>query len=67
MTLEDSDLSKLLTRLGDRANVRIQNPVQFTQLHTELQPDVMLLHPREDFYAAGHTRGPESARSGWWI
>jgi Uma2 family endonuclease len=43
-----------MSRLGDRANVRIQNPVQFPQLDSELQPDVMLLRRREDFYAAGH-------------
>jgi Uma2 family endonuclease len=52
-------LNRLWTsRLGDRAIVRVQNPVQFPREDTELQPDVMLLHPREDFYA---TRHPEAA------
>jgi Uma2 family endonuclease len=48
-----------MSRLGDRANVRIQNPVQFPQLDSELQPDVMLLRPREDFYAAGHPQAAD--------
>jgi Uma2 family endonuclease len=48
-----------MSRLGDRANVRIQNPVQFPLLDSELQPDVMLLSPREDFYAAGHPQAAD--------
>jgi Uma2 family endonuclease len=48
-------LNRLWTsRLGERAIVRIQNPVQFRQEDTELQPDVMLLRPREDFYSTAH-------------
>jgi Uma2 family endonuclease len=47
------------SRLGDRANVSIQNPVQFPPLDSELQPDVMLLRPREDFYAAGHPQAAD--------
>jgi Uma2 family endonuclease len=41
-------------RLGDRAIVRVQNPVQFTALVSEPQPDVTLLVPKADFYASGH-------------
>jgi Uma2 family endonuclease len=52
-------LNRLWTsRLGDRAIVRVQNPVQFPREDTELQPDLMLLRPREDFYT---TRHPEAA------
>jgi Uma2 family endonuclease len=48
-------LNRLWTsRLGDRAIVRVQNPVQFPKEDTELQPDVMLLHPRDDFYTTSH-------------
>lgn len=39
--------------LGDRVVVRVQNPVRLSDL-TEPQPDVTLLHPRDDFYAEGH-------------
>src|SRR5262245_17428823 len=48
-----------MSRLGDRAHVRIQNPVTFPRLDTELQPDVMLLRPREDFYGTGHPEAPD--------
>ncbi len=48
----------LMSRLGDRAIVSVQNPVQFPREDTELQPDVMLLRPRDDFYT---TRHPEAA------
>ena len=41
-------------RLGDRAIVRVQNPIQFTALVSEPQPDVTLLVPKTDFYASGH-------------
>jgi Uma2 family endonuclease len=41
-------------RLGDRAGVRVQGPVAFTDLVSEVQPDVTLLVPRPDFYASGH-------------
>jgi Uma2 family endonuclease len=42
------------SRLGRRAIVRVQNPVQFPEADSELQPDILLLHPRDDFYAGGH-------------
>ncbi len=44
-------------RLGERVIVRVQNPVVFTDLLSEPQPDVTLLVPRPDFYTGGH---PES-------
>jgi Uma2 family endonuclease len=48
-------LNRLWTsRLGERALVRIQSPVRFARLRSELQPDVMLLRPRDDFYTAFH-------------
>jgi hypothetical protein len=42
------------SRLGDRVIVSVQNSVQFPKQASELQPDLMLLKPREDFYTAGH-------------
>jgi Uma2 family endonuclease len=48
-------LNRLWTsRLGERAIVRVQNPVQFRREDSELQPDVMLLRPRDDFYTMRH-------------
>ena len=47
------------SRLRDRAIVRVQNPVQFPEADSELQPDILLLRPRDDFYAAGHPRGAD--------
>jgi Uma2 family endonuclease len=47
-------LAKAIERaVGDRAIVAIQNPVVFGQ-HSELQPDLALLKPREDFYSRSH-------------
>ena len=43
----------LVTRVGDRAIVRVQGPVRLASI-TEPQPDVQLLSPRDDFYAAAH-------------
>ena len=43
-----------IRRLGERSIVRVQNPVVFTDLVSEPQPDVTLLVPRVDFYASGH-------------
>ncbi|GIX47759.1 MAG: hypothetical protein KatS3mg131_1970 [Candidatus Tectimicrobiota bacterium] len=51
-------LNRLLSRLvGERAIVSVQNPVRLGE-HSEPQPDLALLKPREDFYAAAHP-GPE--------
>lgn len=42
-----------ILRLGGRAIVRVQNPVRLGE-HSEPQPDIALLRPRDDFYAAAH-------------
>ncbi|HEY7521457.1 MAG TPA: Uma2 family endonuclease [Methylomirabilota bacterium] len=48
-------LTRLWTsRLGDRAIVRVQNPVVLPEDASEVQPDVMLLAPRADFYTTSH-------------
>jgi Uma2 family endonuclease len=39
--------------VGRRAIVRVQNPV-FLDDRSEPEPDLSLLRPRDDFYAAGH-------------
>lgn len=41
------------TRLGSRAVVWVQNPLLLTRHQSEPEPDIMLLAPRADFYAAG--------------
>ncbi|PSB34871.1 Uma2 family endonuclease [Chlorogloea sp. CCALA 695] len=47
-------LNRLFSQvLGDRAIVAVQDPVELSNL-SEPQPDVALLKPRDDFYAAGH-------------
>lgn len=49
-------LMVLLTRqLGDRAILSVQNPIQLND-YSEPQPDLSLLQPRADFYAAAHPR-----------
>lgn len=51
-------LNRLLSqRVGDQAIVRVQSPVRLDD-HTEPQPDMALLCPREDFYANAHP-GPD--------
>ncbi|MEO1430531.1 MAG: Uma2 family endonuclease [Cyanobacteria bacterium J06633_8] len=40
-------------KLGDRAIISVQNPVGLDD-SSEPQPDVVLLKPREDFYASAH-------------
>ena len=53
-------LTRLWTsRLGDRAIVRVQNPVVLPDEASEMQPDVMLLAPRADFYTASHPTPPD--------
>jgi Uma2 family endonuclease len=45
----------LILRLQDRAVISIQNPVRLDR-YSEPQPDVLVLKPRDDFYAStGHT------------
>lgn len=47
-------LNKLLSqRLGDRALVSVQDPVQLDN-YSEPEPDLALLAPRADFYESGH-------------
>ena len=41
----------LITRLQDRGLVSIQNPVRLDR-YSEPQPDVLVLKPRDDFYAS---------------
>src|SRR5437762_9141348 len=42
------------SRLGERAVVQIQNPIELPTEDSEPQPDVTLLRPRADFYTAAH-------------
>jgi Uma2 family endonuclease len=44
----------LVTRLGDRAIVRVQGPILLPTEVSEPEPDVAVLRPRPDFYRAGH-------------
>ena len=47
-------LTRLLTQaIGDRAIVRVQNPIRLDR-YSEPHPDLALLRPRDDFYAAAH-------------
>lgn len=49
-------LNRVLTqRLGAEGIVGVQNPIVLGE-HDEPQPDVVVLRPREDFYAAAHPR-----------
>jgi len=41
-------------RLGDRAVVQVQNPIELPDLDSEPQPDISLLRPRADFYTTAH-------------
>jgi Uma2 family endonuclease len=45
-----------MSRLGHRAVVRVQNPVEFPEALSELQPDIALLRPQPDFYTRAHPR-----------
>lgn len=52
-------LNRLFGRqVGDRAVVRVQSPIQLDD-HSEPEPDISLLRPKEDFYAAGHPMPPD--------
>jgi Uma2 family endonuclease len=42
-------------QVGRRAIVRVQSPIRLGE-HSEPQPDVTLLRPHPDFYAASHPR-----------
>lgn len=43
----------LVAATGKQAVVTVQNPLRLGD-HSEPQPDLLLLRPREDFYAAAH-------------
>ena len=48
-------LTRLWTsRLGERAVVQVQNPIELSKEESEPQPDVTLLRPRGDFYTVAH-------------
>lgn len=49
----------LVTRVGERAIVRVQGPVRLARI-TEPQPDLQLLAPRNDFYTAAHPSQQEA-------
>lgn len=47
-------LNRLFVRLaGDRAIVRVQHPLRIAP-HSEPEPDLVIAHPRDDFFASGH-------------
>lgn len=53
-------LTRLLVRqAGEDAVVRVQSPVRLSDL-SEPQPDLALLRPRGDFYAARHPLPPDT-------
>jgi Uma2 family endonuclease len=47
------------SRVGTRAVVQAQNPVEFPEQRSEPQPDIAVLRPRGDFYAAAHPRAED--------
>lgn len=49
----------LKERLARRAQVRSQNPVRIGR-HSEPQPDILIVTPRPDYYAAGHPGAPDT-------
>jgi Uma2 family endonuclease len=49
-------LSTLIRRhIGETAIVSVQNPIQLND-YTEPQPDLAILHARDDYYAHAHPR-----------
>ena len=44
---------KFSQQLGDKARIRVQNPVRLGP-YSEPEPDVALLKPRDDFYTRSH-------------
>lgn len=52
-------LTRILSRaVGDTAIVSVQDPIHLDP-HTEPQPDLALLRPREDFYRTAHPRADD--------
>lgn len=53
-------LTRLWTaRLGDRAVVQVQNPIELAAEDSEPQPDITVLRPRADFYTTAHPRAAD--------
>jgi Uma2 family endonuclease len=53
-------LTRLFTsRLGERVIVRVQGPVAFPAVVSQLQPDVAVLRARADFYVTRHPDSPD--------
>jgi len=51
-------LTRVLSQgVGQRVILRVQSPIHLGE-HSEPQPDISLLRPKDDFYASGHP-GPE--------
>ena len=48
-----------VSRMGDQAIVRVQGPLRLAPI-TEPQPDLQLLAPQDDFYAAAHPSQEEA-------
>ncbi len=48
----------LSERLGNRALIDIQNPIELDD-NSEPQPDVVVLQPRPDFYESGHPQAAD--------
>jgi len=48
-------LTALFSQVQGQAIIWVQNPIRLNE-HSEPQPDLALLRPREDFYAHGHPR-----------
>jgi Uma2 family endonuclease len=48
----------LTTGVGEEAIVSVQDPIELS-VRSEPQPDVALLRPRPDYYAAGHPLPPD--------
>jgi len=51
----DRQAKAFISRLGDRAIVRVQGPIRLDEF-SEPQPDLALLRPRPDFYESAHPR-----------
>jgi hypothetical protein len=52
-------LTRILNRaVGDTAIVSVQDPIHLDP-HTEPQPDLALLRPRDDFYKTAHPRAAD--------
>jgi len=48
------------SRLGRRAVVQVQNPIELAQEDSEPQPDITLLRARDDFYSTAHPEASDT-------